>query len=237
MKSSWSEDISYMGTGARGVYPKGAARRQQILDEALNIVAVDGFDQTTLSKISKAVGITEAGVLHYFDSIDDLLVQVLRQRDADDLAASKLTEENLRDPATVRAENGMNPVENALGIVARNQKTPGLVELYAHMSVKASDPESYAYRYFKQRGIIERAMVGQAAATMYESANVPAVVPPEDVARLLQALLDGLQIQWLLERDLDMQGLAQKAIFSMLDIPQGANGPEASSPDSEGESD
>ncbi|MFT9006390.1 TetR/AcrR family transcriptional regulator [Bifidobacterium aquikefiri] len=208
-----------MASNARGTYHKGEARRKQILDEALNIVAVEGFDQTTLSKISKAVGITEAGVLHYFDSIDDLLVQVLRERDAADLVASKFTEENLKDPETVRPENANNPVTHALGIIARNQKTPGLVELYAHMSVKAADSESCAYKYFKERGMIERALVGQAAITLYKSRHIPPIVPPEDVARLLQALLDGLQIQWLLENDLDMECLAQKALFAMLDLP------------------
>ncbi|MFT8704978.1 TetR/AcrR family transcriptional regulator [Bifidobacterium aquikefiricola] len=208
-----------MASSTRGTYHKGEARRKQILDEALNIVAVEGFDQTTLSKISKAVGITEAGVLHYFDSIDDLLVQVLRERDATDLAASRLIPENLKDPVTVQPESDDNPVSHALAIIAHNQKTPGLVELYAHMSVKAADPESCAYKYFKERGTIERALVGQTVATLYASHRVAPLVPPEDVARLLQALLDGLQIQWLLENDLDMECLAQKAIFAMLDLP------------------
>ncbi|GAA6123804.1 TetR/AcrR family transcriptional regulator [Bifidobacterium psychraerophilum] len=204
-----------MAIGDRGSYPKGKVRRKQILDAALTIIAVDGFDQTSLSKISKAVGITDVGVLHYFDSMDDLMMEVLRQRDANDMATMTSSLSDLADQIRQLAGNPDRSLEQMLAITARNAKTPGLVELYAYMSVKASNPKSPAHKYFKRRGRIERTMVGHAVETLIEKDHLDIGMDPEDMARIIQALLDGLQIQWLIDRNVDMSDLAGKAITLM----------------------
>ncbi|MCI1635944.1 TetR/AcrR family transcriptional regulator [Bifidobacterium sp.] len=78
-----------MDASKRGPYAKGKVRRKEILDAALTIVGSDGFDQTTLSKISEVVGISDVAVLHYFDSMDDLMIQVLKQRDLNDIQSTE----------------------------------------------------------------------------------------------------------------------------------------------------
>ncbi len=70
--------------GTTGSYAKGIAKREEILSIALDLVAVNGFRRTSIKDIADAVGLTQAGLLHYFDSKDELWVEVLKRRDAID---------------------------------------------------------------------------------------------------------------------------------------------------------
>ncbi len=70
----------------RGSYAKGIAKREEILTTALDLVAAQGFRRTSIKDIADAVGLTQAGLLHYFDSKDELWVAILRRRDEVDLA-------------------------------------------------------------------------------------------------------------------------------------------------------
>lgn len=209
-----------MAKSDRGQYAKGKRMRKQILDAALNIVAVEGFNQTTLAKISHAVGLTEAGVLHYFSSVDDLLVQVLKQRDMKDIAAST---ESLPDLIAQMQELANNPehfIAEILSVVSKNTNTPGLVELYANMSVKAADPKSSAHAYFAFRGTVERTIVGHTVKKVFHKQHRTTSIPVEDVARLMQALIDGLQFEWLQNDDVIMNDLAAKAMAALVDTEE-----------------
>ena len=65
----------------RGSYAKGIAKRAEILDVALEVFAVEGYRGTSLRKVASLCNLSLAGVMHYFDSKEDLLVQILRERD------------------------------------------------------------------------------------------------------------------------------------------------------------
>jgi AcrR family transcriptional regulator len=206
-----------MAKGSRGSYPKGIAKRKEILDAALHIIAVDGFNHTTLAKISQAVNISEAGVLHYFHSLDDLLVEVLRERDIQDMVNYGKTEVPSIDMFDKVMDKDWNPVTLINSITKKNMLTPGLVELYAHMSVKASDHDNPAYAYFNERGQFERKMVGHLVEHYSQIHQSHPAVSSEHIARIMQAILDGLQIQWLVDSTLDMDQVASEA-FEMLNI-------------------
>ncbi|MCI1635692.1 TetR/AcrR family transcriptional regulator [Bifidobacterium sp.] len=206
-----------MAKGSRGSYPKGIAKRKEILDAALHIIAVDGFNHTTLAKISQAVQISEAGVLHYFHSLDDLLVEVLKERDIQDVMNYGNTEIPSVDMFDKVVDRDWDPVKLINDITKKNMLTPGLVELYAHMSVKASDQSNPAYTYFTERGQFERKMVGHLVEQYSEVHKSQPAVSVEHIARIMQAILDGLQIQWLVDNTLDMDQIAAEA-FDMLSI-------------------
>ena len=63
----------------RGSYPKGVARRQEILDRAIEVFAQRGSDRTSMRAIAKEVGVTHAALAHYFGSLEELLVEVYRE--------------------------------------------------------------------------------------------------------------------------------------------------------------
>ena len=48
-------------------------RLEEIYRKALDLFAANGYDQTALSQLAKALGLTKAGLYHYFSSKEDLL--------------------------------------------------------------------------------------------------------------------------------------------------------------------
>lgn len=54
------------------------ARRQQILDVSLQLIARHGYDSTSLANIADAVGVSKGVISYHFDGKSDLGKQVLR---------------------------------------------------------------------------------------------------------------------------------------------------------------
>ena len=50
---------------ARGSYAKGIARRQEILDSAIEVFAQRGAGRTSLRAIAEEVGVTHAALIHH----------------------------------------------------------------------------------------------------------------------------------------------------------------------------
>jgi AcrR family transcriptional regulator len=72
-------------------------KRQEIYEKALELFISEGYDQTPLSRIANALGITKAGLYHYFSSKEELLFFIHEQNMKKDLipiieAAEKITE-------------------------------------------------------------------------------------------------------------------------------------------------
>jgi AcrR family transcriptional regulator len=63
---------------------KGEDRRQRILAVAQRLLTRNGWRNTTLAQIAGEAGVTPAGLLHHFESKDQLLHAVLDARDLDD---------------------------------------------------------------------------------------------------------------------------------------------------------
>jgi AcrR family transcriptional regulator len=179
----------------RGPYAKGVAKREEILTVALDLFARQGYDRTSFREVARATGLTQAGLLHYFGSKEELFVEVLRRRDA---------RNEYRHDAS--GEQRLT-VEGLISVVRHNAEEPGLVRLYVAMSSESTDAESVAREFFGQRfrglvaGIAEDVRRKQAAG------EIASDLDPEVVASLLIAAADGLQIQWLLDPEgIDMGG-------------------------------
>jgi AcrR family transcriptional regulator len=63
---------------------KGEDRKQRILGVAQRLLTRNGWRNTTLAQIAGAAGVTPAGLLHHFESKEQLLHAVLDARDLDD---------------------------------------------------------------------------------------------------------------------------------------------------------
>jgi AcrR family transcriptional regulator len=63
---------------------KGEDRKQRILDVAQRLLTRNGWRNTTLAQIAGEAGVTPAGLLHHFESKEQLLHAVLDARDLDD---------------------------------------------------------------------------------------------------------------------------------------------------------
>lgn len=175
---------------ARGSYAKGLARRDEILDKTLDVVAEEGIANTSLKQIAAAVGVTPAALLHHFDSKENLLTEVLRRRDERDFVDASDA-----NPARLRTA--------FLDLIGHNSEVPGLVELFSRLSVDAADPAHPAHQYFLDRN---RRVRDQLHDTIDRGGLHPAFADadPEVLARIVQATADGLQLQWLVDRETDM---------------------------------
>jgi AcrR family transcriptional regulator len=172
----------------RGAYRKGIAKREEILTIALEVVAREGYRNTTVRDLADAVGLSQTGLLHYFGSKDELLTAVLRRRDEID----------------AEEERDLPAAQRLMRTLRHNATVPGLVSLYAQLSVEAADPEHPAHEYFRKRFDTMRADIADTIREGQADGSMPASLDPERAATMALALSDGLQIQWLYDRELDM---------------------------------
>ena len=144
--------------GRAGSYEKGVARRQEILDRAIEVFRERGAGGTSLRSIAQSIGVSHAALLHYFDSREQLLVAVYE-----------------------RAEG-----------------TPS--------------NEFFSARFARIRDELTQRLTAEQAA-----GRLRGDVEPADMAALLIAASDGLQIQWLLEPSVQLERTLET--FSILLAP------------------
>ncbi|MBP1232682.1 AcrR family transcriptional regulator [Arthrobacter sp. PvP102] len=179
----------------RGQYAKGAERREQIIQTATDVFATEGFEGTALKRVAELVGVKEATLFHYFRGKQELLTAVLAERDRRSLAAGEDEEVGLRLMAP---------------IAERNRREPGLTTLYAVASATANDPGHDSHSYFQERYAQVVAELAEDIGRRQEAGEVRRDVPAQKLARLVVAAFDGLQLQWLYDKNVDMaDGLTQ----------------------------
>ena len=173
---------------ARGAYAKGIAKRDEILTTALDVIAARGFHGTTVRELADAVGLSQAGLLHYFGTKEELFVEILRRRDAE-------------------LDTGEAPERAISGLVdlgRHNAEVPGLVQLYAQFSTAAAEEGHPARSYFQERFAEYRRRVGDLIRDEQAAGRVPATLDADRFATILAAVNDGLQTQWMLDDSIDM---------------------------------
>lgn len=178
-----------------GTYLKGVAKREEILEKALDVIGREGIRGASVKEIADAVHLSPAGILHHFGTKEELFTEILRKRD-------ELDQELFTDGA---------PAEQSalayLNLTQRNAQVPGLIELFSEMAVEAADPQHPAHNFFVKRGVETRAGFEEAIRVLQESGRLQLHSDPAMLARVIQAVSDGLQIQWLLDPSVDMAAI------------------------------
>ncbi|MDR6867147.1 AcrR family transcriptional regulator [Microbacterium resistens] len=193
----------------RGSYAKGIAKREEILRSALSVVAREGYHGASVRELAEEVGLSQAGLLHYFEGKDELFVEILRTRDELDM-----TERGEAIGDALGQE--IDEVREAyLDLIRHNAEVPGLVELFTRLSADAANPQHPSRAFFRERGDAMRDAWATTIAAAQESGRVTDRVDPALLARLLQAVTDGAQMQWLVEPELDM-AVVVDALFALL---------------------
>lgn len=174
--------------------PRGERSKETILEAALPLFARQGYRGASLASIASAAGLTQPGLLHHFPSKEELLLGLLDWRDRDD--GKRLS--GLRDG------DGLGYLERLEDLVAHNATAPELVALFTTLVGEGTSPEHPAHEYFVER---YRRIRGRALRTLREGQHAGEIredVDLETIVPLLFAVMDGLQIQWLLDPDIDM---------------------------------
>ena len=209
--------MAEMQEGRRGSYAKGIAKREEILQRALEVIAREGYRGASVKELADAVGLSQAGLLHYFDSKEELFTEIVRKRDEVDMGDYGATMQEQPSADELR--------EGYVAVIRHNTHVPGLVQLYSQLSVDAADPQHPAHKFFLDRGQNLRSLFAAALAARRESGEFAEHIEPETLARILQAVSDGLQLQWMLEPDVDMAGIVAQ-LFDALTLPTKERNPE-----------
>jgi AcrR family transcriptional regulator len=187
-------------TRTRGPYAKTAKLRQRAIDAGIELFGSAGYNGATLTEVAEKLGMTLTGLQHHFPDKDSLLAAVLEERD-------RRAEEVL--PASSR----LSAFESLITMLGENQKTPGLMELQCVLSAEATSPDHPAHAYFQRRYARLRAEATTALQELADRGEIVVPIEPESLAAMLIAMVDGLQLQWLLEPgSVDLQAEARKFI-------------------------
>ncbi|CAM5581172.1 TetR/AcrR family transcriptional regulator [Streptomyces aurantiogriseus] len=180
---------------ARGPYAKTPARRAEIVRAARDSFAENGYAKASLRDIADRAGITHAGLLHHFRNKDELLAEVLAERDS---------EEWQQGLARVDSPDQLAPYLGEL--IRHHQRAPELMRLWIELAAAASRPDHPAHTYFVERYERGRAQFAGGLQAEADRGKLREGLTPESAAVLFHAVLNGLQLQWVLDQDLDIVG-------------------------------
>ncbi len=169
------------GADDRSRQDRGTARRQQILDAAVELFASKGYRGTGVAALGERVGMTATGLLYYFGSKERLLHEVVAEREIADARDTDLplTLEGLR----------------ALG--RHNADTALLTMLYVVLGAESIDPREPLHAFFVDRFDTARHLTQLILENEVAEARVRADVDTEQIAAEVIGTLMGMEIQWL----------------------------------------
>lgn len=184
----------------RGPYAKTAALQLRILEACIELFGQTGFNNLTMKEVAAKVGISHTGLLHHFANKDELLWGVLKLRDH-----RRKEFFSTHGVTGVKMPEDVDTIKALLKAVGVNELQPGMVELHIKLSAEATSPDHPAHEYYQERYKSAVDLYTQAFATLAAHGEVNSDMPPEDLAVAFVAFTDGLQIQWLYDRDMDRQ--------------------------------
>jgi AcrR family transcriptional regulator len=195
------------GPGSRGRYPKGVLRRQEILDRTIEVFAELGFEGTSLRAIGEAIGVSHAALRRYFDTREELFLEVLREKDRQALAEA-------------HADGSARGIDFARHLDSFASQAPGLIALRHSMIARALEPGNESSQaFFVERYESLRSGARQILSLAKEAGILRPDIPVNAAAALVIATMDGLSTQWLLDPQVDIhEGMT--VFEAMLQPPQ-----------------
>jgi AcrR family transcriptional regulator len=178
--------------GPRGPYAKSVHQRDEIIGAALAHFGQHGYHGASMREIARNVGLSQAGLLHHFRTKADLLIAVLESRD------------HVTGTMARAAAQAEDPLAGLIAVIDDNASHRELVQMFVVVSAEATDEDHPAHAYFQHRA---QQVIGWVRAGLQHAAEqglVRADLDVERAARQCQALMYGLQVQWLLDPTTDM---------------------------------
>lgn len=178
-------------------------RRQEIVRAATEIFGSRGYKAGPLTEIAEQVGMTHAGILHHFGSKHQLLLEVLEYRDQTDVA--ELEGKHIPD--------GIELFRHLVKTAFANARRAGIVQAFTVLSGESVTDNHPAKAFFEGRYETLRGEIAHAFRVVCEERGIEA---PETIAHAsasILAVMDGLQVQWLLNPE-DVQ-LGEASAFAI----------------------
>lgn len=190
----------------RGPYQNGIRTRREIIDSATRIFGTYGYAGGSLRQIADEVGVTPAALTRHFDNKEGLLAAVLERWDAG--TGSQL-------PSDVK---GLDFFLRLRDTLVYNRQNRGLIELFLTLTAEASNTRHPARPFIQRR---YQRVVAEAVGHLLEARDAGETLPMNDATivaevRAVYALMDGIQLQWLIDPDLDSAAIFGAAVTDFL---------------------
>jgi AcrR family transcriptional regulator len=191
----------------RGPYQNGIRRRREIIESAARVFASYGYEGGSLRQIAEEVGVTPAALTRHFDSKEGLLAAVLENWDE---------EAEARIPSDVK---GIEYFVRLREAVIHNQQNRGLIELFLTLSAESSNPSHPARQFIQDR---YRQVVALGCSRLREAREAKQILWMDDATlanetRAMYAMMDGLQLQWLIDPQVELVEIFTAALEVLLD--------------------
>lgn len=173
---------------------KGEDRKQRIIAVAQKLLVRNGWRATTLEQIARGAGISPAGLLHHFESKEQLLHAVLDDRDTYD---------------DVNSDTMGDLPEQVERVSERFEHAPDLIGMFNILLVENLDSEAPVRRRLEERYhssvglIVENIRRGQAEGR-YRTDLDPTVKATE-----ILACITGMEMSWLLDPSIPLTEVFQ----------------------------
>jgi AcrR family transcriptional regulator len=170
-------------------------RRAEIIQAGFELFSERGYRGASLADVADRVGLTNAGLLHYFSSKAELLTVVLAERDR---VGAQLIGEAGAAEVSLHAH-----LERLRALVAYNAQQAGLVQAFTVLAAESVTDGHPAQEFFRAR--YDR--IRHRLAEDFRQDPDRRLTEPDALlaANLVIAVMDGLQVQWLLDPSIDME--------------------------------
>ena len=179
------------------------ARREQILEAAVEVFAERGFRGASFDEVAERAGLTRQGVLHYFPSKKKLMVGVLRYRE-------EMHREHLADS---HADEDW-PSQLA-EVVAFDHKIPALAQAHSKLIAEGTVEDDPIWQDVRDYYLALQEYVTERLVERYGE-RLPSGLSVRAAAMALLAMLDGLQEHWLLDQEKTDYPEIMREVFSVL---------------------
>ena len=174
-------------TAGRSNRQRSADARARVLAAAMRALAANGYQGSSLSSIAVDAGLTTPGLLHHFPSKNHLLVALLEERDR--LEAVR---------AGLETTRGLAALDRLLELAERNKREPEVVRAFTVLVGESVSAEHPARRWAQERYPRFQANIAAALRRGVDDREIRADADVDAVAAEIMAMMDGLQVQWVL---------------------------------------
>jgi AcrR family transcriptional regulator len=210
------------GSRGRGPGRRAGRRKTAVLEAACRVIADRGADATRFADVAAESGVPVSTLQYYFGSREDMLVAAFRHASGTEIAALEADVAAMSDPwdrlerIVATALAGYSP-----GAPEATGYSPGAAEAGRlwieswHFGIR--DPEMRADALEDYRAW--RRLVADAVRHGVEQGRFAAAHPPETVAKLAIALVDGMGIPLALaDPDLTGPGAVQDVLAALREL-------------------
>lgn len=163
---------------------KGEDRKQRILEVAQRLLTRNGWRSTTLAQIAREAGVSPAGLLHHFESKEQLLHAVLDVRDADDDA---------------HADRAGDLIAEIAAVADRFHRSPELIGTFAVLLAENVDPDAPLHDRLLTRyqGAVD--IIIALIRRGQDAGRYRLDLDPQVKAVQILAFITGMETAWLLD--------------------------------------